>query len=309
MSQILKYLKALSDNTRIRLIALLSLEELSVNELQQITGLGQSRISTHLGILQDANLIDFRKDGKKSVYKINPNTSDSAIQAVELAIKGAKENDFHVEDKRNLKRIVEKRDDQTHIYFNQVAGRFDQKYGPGRSWQALGQLLLRLIPPLDIADLGSGEGLVGELLARNARKVICVDNSKKIVQFGQRKAKRAGLKNIQFIHGDIESLPLKAKSVDVALFSHALHHARSPEKALSEAFRILRPDGRLIVLDLLEHQFENAKKLYGDHWLGFPKNTLHEWSENAGFTNSLITEAAREEEPPHFVTLLLVAQK
>ena len=309
MSQILKYLKALSDNTRIRLIALLSVEELSVNELKEITELGQSRISTHLSILQETKLITFRKDGKRSVYRINPDISNDAVQSIQLAIKSAKESDYYSEDVKNVKRVVEQRKDQAQTYFNQVAGRFGQKYGPGRSWQALGQLLLRLIPPLDIADLGSGEGLVGELLAHNARKVVCVDNSKKIVQFGQRKAKRAGIKNIQFLHGDIESIPLKAKSVDVALFSHALHHAQLPQKALSEAYRILRPDGRLIILDLLEHKFINAKELYGDHWLGFPKNTLHEWVEKAGFTNSVITEVAREEESPYFITLLLVAQK
>ena len=309
MGQILKYLKALSDNTRIRLVALLSLEELSVNEIQQITGLGQSRISTHLSILQETKLICFRKEGKKSVYNINPNSTEEAQEAIHLATKGAQESDHYREDAKNLKRVIEQRNNQAQVYFNQVAGRFDQKYGPGRSWQAFGQLLLRLIPPLDIADLGSGEGLMGELLANKARKVICVDNSKKIVRFGQQKVKKAGLKNIQFSYGDIEDIPLKSKSVDVALLSHALHHAQQPKKALSEACRILRPGGHLIILDLLEHQFENAKELYGDHWLGFPKNTLYEWVENAGFKGIDITEAAREEEPPHFTTLLVVAQK
>jgi len=309
MGEIIKYLKALSDNTRIRLVALLSLEELSVNEIQQITGLGQSRISTHLNILQETKLIYFRKEGKKSVYNINPNSTKEAQQAVHLATKSAQESDHYHDDVKNLKRVIKQRNKQAQVYFNQVAGRFDQKYGPGRSWQAFGQLLLRLIPPLDIADLGSGEGLMGELLANKARKVICVDNSKKIVRFGQQKVKKAGLKNIQFSYGDIEDIPLKSKSVDVALLSHALHHAQQPQKALSEACRILRPGGHLIILDLLEHQFENAKELYGDHWLGFPINTLHEWVENAGFKGIEITEAAREEEPPHFTTLLVVAQK
>lgn len=309
MGQILKNLKALSDNTRIRLISLLSLEELSVNEIQQITGLGQSRISTHLSILQETKLICFRKEGKKSVYNINHNNTKEAQQAIYLATKGAQESDHYREDAKNLKRVIEQRNNQAQVYFNQIAGRFGQKYGPGRSWQAFGQLLLRLIPPLDIADLGSGEGLMGELLANKARKVICVDNSKKIVRFGQQKVKKAGLKNIQFSHGDIEDIPLKSKSVDVALLSHALHHAQQPQKALSEACRILRPCGHLIILDLLEHQFESAKELYGDHWLGFPKNTLHEWVENTGFKDIEITEAAREEEPPHFTTLLVVAQK
>ena len=309
MGQILKYLKALSDNTRIRLVSLLSIEELSVNEIQQITGLGQSRISTPLSILQETKLVCFRKEGKKSLYNITPNNLEEAKQAIQLAIKGAQESGHYHEDAKTLKRVIEQRNNQAQIYFNQVAGRFGQKYGPGRSWQAFGQLLLRLIPPLDIADLGSGEGLMGELLANKARKVICVDNSKRIVRFGQKNVEKAGLKYIQFSHGDIEDIPLKSKSVDVALLSHALHHAQQPQKALSEAFRILRPCGHLVILDLLEHQFENAKELYGDHWLGFTKNILHEWIESSGFKDIEITEAAREEEPPHFTTLLVVAQK
>ena len=309
MSQSLKILKALTDATRLRLVALLSREELSVNELQEITELGQSRISTHLGVLQDNGLLTFRKDGKRSLYRINPDTTRQARECLELARQIAREGVEHEQDGRNLKRVLEQRSEQAQVYFNQVAGRFDQKYGPGRSWQAFGQLLLQLVPPLDIADLGSGEGLVGELLARNARKVICVDNSKHIVDFGQRKAEKNGLKNLEFRNGDIENPPIRAKTVDVALFSQALHHAEHPQEALASAHRILRPGGRLIILDLLEHQFEQARDLYGDRWLGFPKNTLHQWITEAGFKQAEITEAAREEEPPHFTTLLAIAKK
>ena len=287
----------------------MSREELSVNELKEITELGQSRISTHLGVLQENGLLSFRKDGKRSLYRINPDATDQARECLEMARRIASEGDQHKQDALNLKRVLEQRSEQAQVYFNQVAGRFDQKYGPGRSWQAFGQLLLQLVPPLDIADMGSGEGLVGELLARKARKVICVDNSKHIVDFGQRKAKKNGIKNLEFRHGDIENPPLRPKTVDVALFSQALHHAEHPQTALISAFKILRPGGRLIILDLLEHQFEQARKLYGDHWLGFPKNTLHQWITEAGFKQADITEAAREEEPPHFTTLLAIAEK
>ena len=240
---------------------------------------------------------------------INPEANSQARECLEIARRIATESDENEQDARNLKRVLEQRSEQAQVYFNQVAGRFDQKYGPGRSWQAFGQLLLQLVPPLDIADLGSGEGLVGELLARNARKVICVDNSKYIVDFGQRKAEKNGVKNLEFRHGDIENPPIRAKTVDVALFSQALHHAEHPQAALTSAYKILRPGGRLIILDLMEHQFEQARKLYGDRWLGFPKNTLHQWITEAGFKQAEITEAAREEEPPHFTTLLAVAEK
>lgn len=309
MTQTLKCLKALGDATRVRLVALLERDELSVNELQQITRLGQSRISTHLGLLQEVGLLTSRKDGKRNFYRINPNAPAEASACLKIALTGAPEIPEHAADLTHLKRVLAERNDQAKLYFNQVAGRFDRQYGPGRSWQAFAQTLLRLLPRLDIADLGSGEGLQAELLARNARRVICVDNSKRIVDFGQRKAKKNGLKNLEFRHGDIENPPLRAKSVDVALLSQALHHAEHPKTAIAAAHRILRPGGRILILDLLEHNFEQARELYGDRWLGFSQNKLHEWLKAAKFRQIEITEVAREEEPPHFQTVLATAVK
>ena len=271
--------------------------------------MNQSRISTHLGQLQETGFLVSRKDGKRSIYQINRSASTEVKDCIKIALQGAAENAEHKDDLSNLKRVVKNRDDIAQVFFNQVAGRFDRQYGPGRSWQAFGQFLLRVIPPLDIADLGSGEGLLGELLARNARKVICVDNSKRIVNFGQRKAKKNKLNNLEFRHGDIETPPLQKNSVDVALLSQALHHARNPENALSATHKILRPGGKIIIIDLLEHNFAQAKSLYGDHWMGFPKNTLHNWLEKAGFKNVEIVNVAREEEPPHFETILATGTK
>jgi ArsR family transcriptional regulator len=114
---------------------------------------------------------------------------------------------------------------------------------------------------------------------------------------------------LEFRHGDIENPPLRAKSVDVALLSQALHHAEHPETAIAAAQRILRPGGRILILDLLEHNFEQARELYGDRWLGFPQNKLHEWLEAAKFRQIEISEVAREEEPPHFQTVLATAVK
>tara|TARA_B100001123_G_scaffold445530_1_gene597357 strand:- start:671 stop:1606 length:936 start_codon:yes stop_codon:yes gene_type:complete len=309
MSQTLKHLKALNDPTRLRLLALLQNEELSVNELQNITELGQSRISTHLSLLQEAGLLISRREGKRSLYKINNDSTIKTLSWIVPVIESTKGQAEHKEDAKNLKRVINQRNKQHQLYFNQVAGRFDQKYGPGRSWQAFGKLLIELVPPLDIADLGSGEGLVGELLAQKARNVFCVDISKKIVRFGQTNAIKNGIKNIEFLHGDIEKIPLKTKSVDVALFSQSLHHAKKPQTAINEAHRILRASGQLIILDLLEHQFTQAKEVYGDHWLGFSKNTLHNWIEESGFSKINLSEADREEDPPHFTTLLATAQK
>jgi len=304
MSSTLKSLRALSDPTRLRIVALLEKDELSVNELQEITRLGQSRISTHLGLLQESKLVQSRREGKRTFYKLNEAADSVAGEFIQLAIRGAKEMAEQSADQLNLRRILGRRKEQAQVYFNQVAGRFDRSYGPGRSWQAFGHLLLRIIPPIVVADLGSGEGLLSELLARRAKKVIAVDNSEKMVTFGANKAKKNGLKNLEFRLGDLENPPIEANSVDLVILSQALHHAADPATAIASTFKILRSGGQLLMLDLLKHNFEKARELYGDRWLGFAEGDLHRWLEDAGYKKIEISIVAAEEQPPHFQTIL-----
>lgn len=308
MSQTLKSLRALSDPTRLRIVALLEKDELSVNELQEVTRMGQSRISTHLGLLLDSGLVESRREGKRTFYKLT-SANGSTREFVQLAIRGAKELPESTSDQINLKRILTRRREQAQLYFNQIAGRFDRVYGPGRSWQAFGHLLLRILPPLVVADLGSGEGLLSELLARRAKKVIAVDNSEKIVAFGATKAKKNNLKNLEFRCGDLQNPPVDPESVDLSILSQALHHAEEPAKAIAAAYRMLKPGGQIMILDLLKHKFDRAHELYGDRWLGFAESDLHRWLEETGFKKIEISVVAREEQPPHFETLLASGQK
>lgn len=309
MSAILKSLRALSDPTRLRIVALLEGSELSVNELQEITRLGQSRISTHLGLLQESGLVASRREGKRTFYKIVSPAAGAAKEFIHLAVRGADELPDRAADQLNLKRILLRRTQQAQLYFNQVAGRFDRSYGPGRSWQAFGQLLLRILPPVVVADLGAGEGLLGELLARRAKRVIAVDNSERMVAFGAEKARKNKIKNLEFRLGDLENPPIEPGSVDVAVLSQALHHAADPEKAIRSAHAILRPRGQIMILDLLQHNFDQARELYGDRWLGFPEGELQRWLERAGFKKIEVTVVAREEQPPHFQTVLAGGEK
>jgi ubiquinone/menaquinone biosynthesis C-methylase UbiE len=309
MSVVIKTLRTLSDATRLRILALLQKDELSVQEIQEITGVGQSRISTHLGLLQESGLVQSRREGKRAFYRLNGEAEKPAGEILSIAIQGARELPEHGGDQINLKRILQRRREQAQVYFNQVAGRFDRVYGPGRSWQGFGHLLLRILPPLVIADLGSGEGLISELLARRCRKVIAVDNSEKIVAYGAARAKKNGLKNLEFRLGDLQNPPVEASSVDLAILSHSLHHAEKPAAAIAAAHRMLRPHGQILVLDLLKHGFEKARESYGDRWLGFAESDLHGWLEDAGFRGIEISVVAREEEPPHFQTILASAEK
>ena len=160
------------------------------------------------------------------------------------------------------------------------------------------------MPAITVADLGAGEGLVSQLLARRAERVWCIDNSPKMVEVGTELAKKNGLANLAYKLGDIENVPLADRSVDLAILSQALHHAAHPQRAVDEAHRILKPGGQLLVLDLKEHTFEKAHELYGDLWLGFKESALHSFLKKAGFQQVDVMVAARESVEPNFETLL-----
>ncbi|MGF1452639.1 MAG: ArsR/SmtB family transcription factor [Opitutales bacterium] len=298
-------LKLLADPTRLRLLSLLRREELSVAELQEVLGMGQSRISSHLALLRQGELVSDRKEGKRSFYGPNRRLDETSEQLIESAlatISDAK-GEFH-EDRVGLDRILERRRRASEQYFNTVAGRLGKNYCPGRSWEAIGHLLLHLVPKITVVDLGAGEGVLSQLMARRAKEVICVDNAPKMVEFGTELAKKHGIENLRYVLGDIENVPLPDASADLALLSQALHHAIHPQAALAEAERILKPGGLLLVLDLREHQFEKAQQLYADRWLGFADNTLYSWMRDLGLERIDVDMVAREEQEPFFETLL-----
>jgi len=297
-------LKTLSDPTRLRLLALVLREELSVAELQEILGMGQSRISSQLALLRTVNLVSDRREGKNAFYSLRANLPPKLHVLLKAAIDSVGELPVMAEDRENLDRILQKRRRTQEQYFNLIAGRLGKHHCPGRSWEAIGHLALRLTPAIDIADLGAGEGLVSQLLAHRARQVWCIDNSPRMVEVGTELAKKNGLANLAYKLGDIEHVPLPDKSVDLAILSQALHHAQHPQAAVSEAFRILRPGGQLLVLDLNEHSFEKARELYADVWLGFKESALHAFLKKAGFGKVEVTAVAREPSEPHFETLL-----
>ena len=297
-------LKTLSDPTRLRLLALLAREELSVAELQDILGMGQSRISSQLALLRQVNFVNDRRDGKRAYYSLRADVPPRTLTLLRASIDSVADLPVVGEDRENLDRILQKRRRTQEQYFNTIAGRLGKNYCPGRSWEAIGHLALRLTPAIDIADLGAGEGLISQLLARRARQVWCIDNSPRMVEVGTELAARNGLANLAYKLGDIEQVPLPDKSVDLAILSQALHHAQHPQLAVDEAFRILRPGGQLLVLDLAEHTFEKARELYADVWLGFTESALHGFLKKSGFAKVEVTTAAKETTEPFFETLL-----
>ena len=309
MSDPWETLRLLADPTRSRILHLLHRGELAVGELQEILGLPQSRISTHLALLRKAQLVHDRRDGKKSFYSLARDLPLSVAGIVDAALAASAREPKSAADQRSLQRIIEKRRQKAEQHFNLVADRLGRNYCPGRSWEAIGQMLFLLTPRVRIADLGAGDGTLSRLLARQAESVHCVDNSPRMVQVGSALAKKEHLRNLTYILGNIEKVPLPDRSIDLALLSQALHHAENPRQALSEAFRILKPGGRLLILDLRAHRFEKARELYADRWLGFKENELHDWIEEAGFRQSEVRVVAKEVKEPCFETILATGMK
>lgn len=304
MASILKSLRLAADPSRLRLLLLLEQEELSVAELQEILAQGQSRISTHLAQLKQAGLVDDRRTGKNAFYRLT-----APPELMDLLRKAAGEVPEAVEDQQSLRLTLHKRQNQMRRYFDELAGKFGRQYVPGRSWKGVAEALLKLMPPMVIADLGAGEGTISQLMAQRAKKVIAIDNSEKMVEFGAELARKHDIGNMEYRLGDLEDVPIRSGTVDLAFLSQALHHARHPQRAVEEARRILKPGGRIAVLDLNRHHFEEAREMYADVWLGFTELELERYLKGGGFKNVETAVVYRETEAPYFETLLGTGEK
>jgi ubiquinone/menaquinone biosynthesis C-methylase UbiE/biotin operon repressor len=299
----------LSDQTRARLMDILQAEELSVAEIQEILGMGQSRISTHLAQLKRAGLVQDRRVGKNIYYSWTPTgpiKEPELRSLIRLAVADLPEA---ASDRSSLHHVIARRKNRTREYFNKLAGKFGRSHCPGRSWQALAHLFLTMIPAIDVADLGAGEGTLSQILAKSAHNVIAVDISERMVEVGTQLAKDQGITNLEYRIGDLEDPPISDNSIDLAIFSQALHHASSPQKATIAAQRILRKGGRLVILDLLAHGFEQARELYADLWLGFSEVELLRMLEQAGFRQNDVQVVSREPNSPYFQTVLATGIK
>ena len=305
MSSIVKILRVLADSNRLRILLLLESEELSVAELQEILAMGQSTISTHLSQLKQARLVEDRRTGKSNLYRLLK--QDSIV--ADLLAQARLEIPDAANDQAAMRRVLKKRKDKMRAFFDSVAGRLGRDYVPGKSWKGLAEALLRLMPPMVIADLGSGEGAFAFLLAERAKKVIAVDTSARMIEVAREQALRHGIENVEYRMGDMEEVPIDDAAVDLVFFSQSLHHALHPERAIQEARRILSPGGRIVILDLVKHRFEEARELYADEWLGFSESELQAMIEQAGFTQVQTSVVHKEPETPQFQTLLAVAHK
>lgn len=301
-----RLLKILGDATRLRILHLLDEEELSGTDLVEILNMAQSRIATHLSVLRRRQLVTQRRIGRRTLYSLSDGVHTDFLRRVLSEAKNAQE--FEV-DTRALQALRLRRLQKTRSYFDRVAATFEDQILPGRTWEGLARGLLLLAPRGHYVDLGVGDGLLTLMLAQVADSVTAVDLSSEMLDKLEERAQSEGVDNIDYVRGEIENVPLPDAETDVVVMSQALHHADVPERSLAESFRLLRPGGRLLVIDLLQHAEGWVREKLQHRHLGFSQSELQTLLERAGFVDVVVQNAARDPHPPHFVTLVATGSK
>ncbi len=299
--------RLLGDDARLRLLRLLDADRLNVSELTAILGIAQSGVSRHLGLLRDAGLVSEEREGGFTYFRIAPDVRSGANGlgpvwtllraqfAAAARTPAARADDARLEEVRRLRKEN----------FDAHAGpdTNERQLVPGRSWAAWSRALGHLLPPVKVADLGCGEGYLTIEASRWASRVIAVDRSAAVLRRARALASRRAVSNVVWKRGELEKLPLRDGSVDVALLSQALHHAADPSRALAEAVRIVVPGGRVLVLDLREHDQAWVRERLGDRALGFADNELAQLLKRAGLTRVKVTVGARRTGDPFTVLI------
>jgi ArsR family transcriptional regulator len=301
--------RLLGDEARLRLLRVLDKDRFNVKELTGILGLAQSGVSRHLGLLKEAELVVEERDGAYSFYRLSPGVKDgkgSLWPLLRSQFDGAEHSPLVKADESRLQEVLRlRRENFEHVGPDTRDGR---QLVPGRSWAAWSRALGLLLPPLDVADLGCGEGYLTVETARWAKQVTAVDRSTGVLARARGLAERKRLKNITWKKGELEKLPIETGTMDVALLSQALHHATEPSKALDEASRILKPGGRLLILDLRPHDESWVREKLGDRWFGFSDEHLSGLLARAGFGDIRVALGARRTNDP-FAVLLAIGTK
>jgi SAM-dependent methyltransferase len=301
--------RLLGDEARLRLLRLLARERLNVTELTGILGLAQSGVSRHLGLLKEAGLVVEDKDAGFSYYRIAPGVREGRDgggpplwPVLEAQFEGESGDAVVRADQARLQEVLRLRKENFEAH-GSPDSRDARQLVPGRSWAAWSRALGLLLPALEVADLGCGEGYLTVEAARWASRVIAVDRSDVVLRRARGLARRRRMTNVIWKRGELDKLPIRDASVDVALLSQALHHARHPARAIEEAARITVPGGRVLVLDLRAHQEEWVRDKLGDRALGFADDELKKMLVGAGLRDVKVGVGARRTGDPFTVLI------
>jgi ArsR family transcriptional regulator len=298
-------LRLLSDPTRVRLLALLEREELTVAELSAVMRLAQPRVSTHLAKLKEADLVRDRRAGVSAYYRVN--TELDVKSAALLHSLHANVNDGLLDDDARRLPTVLARRARAEGWADSVAGDMERHYSPGRTWEALARALTGLIEVGDVLDIASGDGVLAELLAPHANSILCLDASERVVTAARKRLKARH--NVEVSLGDMHALDVGDRRFDLVLLMHALTYSEQPAKVIAEAARTLKPGGRLLATTLARHAHRNTVVPFDHRNLGFRDEELREFARKAGLKVLSCERVTRERRPPHFEVLSLLARK
>jgi SAM-dependent methyltransferase len=300
-------LALLADPTRLRLLHLCDGEELTVAELQRITDLPQSRVSTHLGKLRAAGLLLDRRAGTSTFYMLRTEALSEEVLGVWDLLRTKSADDRVLQaDRKRRDAVVDARRTQA-AWPDEVAGRMEHHYSPGRTWEATARGLIGLLHLGDVLDIGSGDGVIASLLAGRARSLTCLDHSERVLEAARN---RLGPQhNVDLRLGDMHALPFADASFDQVLHLHALTYSHDPAAALAEAHRVLRPGGDLVLLTLHEHAHADVTASYSQVNNGFAPADLQALAAEAGFRVSHCDVTSRERRKPYFEVVSVFASK
>jgi len=296
----------LADPTRVRLLALLGEQELSVAELTRITAVPQSRVSTHLGKLKDAELIRDRRHGASTFYRLDEARMPAAARAAWQTVAEQIDDGVLEDDRRRCGEALRAREEAAS-WPDAVAGRMEHHYSPGRTWEATARAFVGLVQLGDVLDVGSGDGVIAQLLAPRARRFTCLDRSERVVDAARERLSH--LPNVELVHGDMQAMPLADASFDQVLLFSVLTYADQPERVLAEAFRVLRPGGMLVLVTLDEHSHVDVSSEYEHVNSGFSPLRLRRMLERAGFAIDTCEVTARERRKPYFEVVCAFARR
>jgi ArsR family transcriptional regulator len=299
-------LKVFADATRVRLLALLEREELTVAELSAITRLAQPRVSTHLSKLKEAGLVRDRRSGVSAYYRFDEAALDSAQLALWQTLREGSDDPLLRQDRDRVTAVLAARASEQN-WADSVAGDMERHYSPGRTWEALARSALPLLEPGDVLDIASGDGVLAELLAPHSNRYVCLDSSTKVVLAASERLRR--LENVEVREGDMHTLPFAAAQFDLVVLMHALTYSEHPAQAVAEAARVLRPGGRLLLTSLARHEHRQAVEAFGHVNLGFAEKELQKFVAKAELDLISSQTVTRERRPPHFEVITLMAHK
>ncbi len=310
--------KLLGDETRLRVLALLQDNELAVGEIQKILGIGQSTLSSQLGLLKEQNLVASRREGQKVFYRIPFDQESRKLGLLQAALENTRAAKWHARDRRHLEKTLGERSETSRDFFNRQA--MQNMPSPGQTGQALALGVIRMLSGRRVVDLGCGSGRLAREFAAAGNTVTGVDNSEeqiKLARSGQAAVRASHGSPLQdenghspvFILAPMEATGLPDASFDIALLSQSLHHAAKPAAVIREAHRLLAPGGKLLILDLLAHEEDWLRGKFGDFWLGFSESDLKGWVRSAGLRLEHFEITPPSPEYPDLEGVLVVGEK